>query len=258
MFGKSLFKFNRKEQMLVPAMNKIKESKYLIDFHGDTGSTFGRIESLTAWTASNGSIVAVGPSDVKTVKSADEKKPEVKEKVTPKGVYKLGMLHDKEFKLNTDPEYVDGQIATFKDKLALIKAEEYNMQRGTNEIASILQRMENRKKYADVKTVFEEFPYTTSSKIDAVIKENDHLQLGQVAQFMADMPKDAVDAMKRYNAGCDKLCGKQAVFYIIADKKDFKKSNSRRDPILLAQSPFGHFWQILGAWDDEMVFLEQL
>ncbi len=44
----------------------------------------------------------------------------------------------------------------------------------------------------------------------------------------------------------------------IADKKDFEKKDKRRDPILLAQSPFGHFWQILGAWDKEMLFLEEL
>ena len=72
------------------------------------------------------------------------------------------------------------------------------------------------------------------------------------------MPKEAVAAMKEYNKGCDKLCGKQAVFYIIADKKDFEKTNKRRDPILLAQSPFVNRWQILGAWDKEMLFLEEL
>jgi uncharacterized lipoprotein len=72
------------------------------------------------------------------------------------------------------------------------------------------------------------------------------------------MPKEAVEVMKAYNAATGELCGKQAVFYIIADKKDFKKSDQRRDPILLAQSPFGHVWQILGAWDKEMIFVEEL
>ena len=91
-----------------------------------------------------------------------------------------------------------------------------------------------------------------------VLKKHDYLQLGEVDQFVADMPKEATDAMKEYNDACKKLCGKKAVFYIIADKKDFKKTESRRDPILLAQSPFGHFWQIIGAWDKEMMFLEEL
>ena len=64
--------------------------------------------------------------------------------------------------------------------------------------------------------------------------------------------------MKQYNKHTDELCSKQAVFYIIADKKDFERTSQRRDPILLAQSPFGHFWQILGAWDKEMILIEEL
>ena len=97
-----------------------------------------------------------------------------------------------------------------------------------------------------------------TTKINEILKAHDYLKLGQVAQFVADMPNEAIKAMKSYDEGVDKLCGKKAVFYIIADKKDFEKTQTRRDPILLAQSPFGHFWQIIGAWDREMLFLEEL
>ncbi len=262
LFGKSLFSFKGKgSYLLPPAYNEIKESKFLIDFYKDTGGELssGSISDwVTIQSAVSGATI-VGPSNEKKIskKKVEVKAPE-KKIFTPKEVHQLGMLHDKTFTLNTDAAYIDQQLAGFKDKLALIKSEEYDMRRGTTEIASIVQRLENRKKYADLKEVFDEFPYTTTSLINKVIKENDYLQLGQVAQFMADMPNDAVDAMKRYNKGCEKLCGKQAVFYIIANKNDFKKSDKRRDPILLAQSPFGHFWQILGAWDKEMMFLEQL
>ena len=34
--------------------------------------------------------------------------------------------------------------------------------------------------------------------------------------------------------------------------------NSINNPILLVQSPFGIYWQILGAWDKELVLLEEL
>ncbi len=266
LFGKSLFSFSKGNQYFGLGQAEAKESKFLIDFHKDTGQgSDGIIENWLAVTNTTAGATLIGPgvdaqvkkSKEKAKKAAEVKAPE-KKILTPKEVHQLGMLHDKSFTLNTDAAYVDQQLNGFKDKLALIKSEEYDMRRGTTEIASIVQRLENRKKFAEVKDIFDEFPYTTSSLINKVIKENDYLQLGQVAQFMADMPNDAVEAMKRYNKGCDKLCGKQAVFYIIADKKDFKKSDKRRDPILLAQSPFGHFWQILGAWDKEMMFLEQL
>jgi hypothetical protein len=54
------------------------------------------------------------------------------------------------------------------------------------------------------------------------------------------------------------LSNKTTHFYVIADKKDFDKTPAKRDPILLAQSPFGFFWNILGAWSDEMIFLGDL
>lgn len=252
-FGKDLFeaRTSKADSLLCQISSSQKESKYLPDFltaHNDN--------SLSNWVTIQNSVTGAmiaGPA-------ADTKKeaPKPVEKKTPKDVYDLKMLHDKSFKLNMDPKYIDETLASFKDKLNLIKTEEYDMRRGVDEISSIIIRMENRKKYSEVKEVFEQYPYTTQSRVDDVIKENDYLKIGQVAQFLADMPAEAVEAMKKYNKGCEKLCGKQAVFYIIADKKDFEKTVKRRDPILLAQSPFGHFWQILGAWDKEMILLEDL
>jgi hypothetical protein len=177
---------------------------------------------------------------------------------TPKKIFELKYLNKKGFKINTDSKYVDEQLSMFKDKLDLIKTAEFDMSRGVNEIASIVLRLENRKKYSEHKDFFEEFAYTTTDRINSVIKNNQNLKLGKVEQFIADMPKEASDVMKKYNEESKKLCGKQSVFYIIADKKDFQKSEKRRDPILLAQSPYAHVWQILGAWDEEMLLLEDL
>ena len=42
----------------------------------------------------------------------------------------MKLLHDKTFQLNVDPEYVDSQLQDFKDKLVLIKAEEYDISSG--------------------------------------------------------------------------------------------------------------------------------
>ena len=253
-FGKSLFKMNsgKAEIYLDQALNQRKESKYLPDFYRDmNGSSFEL--SMYAEELTSPTILVGGKDSKKKPQPQKEQK-----KLTPKGVYEAKMLNDKAFKLNTDSKYVDGQLQDFKDKLALIKSEEFDMSRGVNEIASIVARFENRKKYPSVRKQFEDYPYTTNTKISELLKAHSYLKIGQVAQFLADMPKEAVEVMKSYNKATDTLCKKQAVFYIIADKKDFQKSDKRRDPILLAQSPFGHFWQILGAWDKEMLLLEEL
>lgn len=258
-FGKSLFSARtRGEALFTHSLNVARESKYLPDFNkGVTGNNF--LESYAVVQTSEGSAVAMPNSRLlKKVKVVKPDKRKMDIRLTPKGVYELKLLHDESFKLNTDPAYVDKQISDFKDKLGLIKAEEYDMRNGVEEIASIILRMENRKKYPEVSTFFEEYPYTTTAKINTVLKSNDYLKLGQVAQFVAELPTEAIETMKKYEEETVKLCAKKPVFYIVANKEDFKKTDKKRDPILLAQSPFGHFWQILGAWDKEMMLLENL
>jgi len=262
LFGKNVFEFSSRgqsEPMVYNALQSIEKSKFLPDFH--TMREY-RNDNDVAWIAvpdigsSTSASVSTGTRMIAVQK--EEKALKEKFKLTPKKVFELKFLNKENFKINVDKDYVLTQISVFKDKLNLIKASEFDMSRGTNEIASILMRLENRKKYESVKTFFEDFAYTTTDRIEKVIKNHSHLQLGKIEEFIADMPKEATDAMKAYNSKCEDICGKRAVFYIIADKKDFKKTQQRRDPILLAQSPFSHTWQILGAWDEEMMFLEEL
>lgn len=259
LFGKQLFEASKGYGGIIynTAVDSLKKSEFLIDFYRDTGgnmpSIYESISDSVTITAINGT-----PVGKKGKKTKPAPKPQPKEEITPKGVYQLKMLNDLSFKIKADPAYVDEQLETFKEKLGMIKTKEFDMNRGTVEIGSMIMRLENRKKYSQFKGFYDEFPYTSTQKISELVKEHGHLRLGEVSQFLADMPKEAVDVMKRYTEQTKKLCEKKPVFYIIAKKKDFEKTEKRRDPILLAQSPFGHFWQILGAWDEEMLLIEEL
>ena len=57
-----------------------------------------------------------------------------------------------------------------------------------------------------------------------------------------------------------KIWGRDAIADALATVASqlFRKAYEKRDPILLAQSPFGFYWQILGAWDKEMLLLGEL
>lgn len=261
-FGKTLFEYEKgsSQALYNTALDGLEKSEFLIDFYRDTGSDFnpsdwGAVSEtiLSTNAVSTGSAILM-PADAKKT----EKKPESKAEVTPKGVYQMKTLNDDGFIMKADPKYVDEQLLTFKEKLTMIKTKNFDMNRGTVEIGSIISRLENRKKYKVHEKFYSEFPYTSSAKIADLIKNEAHLKVGEISQFIADLPKEAVDVMKRYTDETKILCSKKPVFYIIANKKDFQKTQSRRDPILLAQSPFGHFWQILGAWDEEMLLLEDL
>lgn len=264
LFGKKIFevKKNKVDTLVQNSNEALDKSKFLPDFYTmrDNESSFGGFVSVSQTfsnaDSSTGIVRAIGGAASEIPKETSEKKDETLP--SPKKVFELKLLNDESFKINIDPVYVDAQIESFKDKLALIKASEFDMGRGANEIASVLIRLQNRKKYATHEKYFDDYAYTTTTKIKKVLSENGHLRLGKVEQFIADMPLDAIYAMKTYTQETETLCSKRPVFYIIADQKDFKKTDERRDPILLAQSPFGHFWQILGAWDEEMMFLEEL
>lgn len=250
-FGKELFSYNRGssiEPLFSEAHREARDSKYLIDFIFRRGFD-------PEW--GDDSIFLERVSSGKRGRGRPKKEENKKPSITPKGVYEAKMLNDAKLVINTTDAYVADQIKTFKEKQNLLR-DNYDTDNGRLEIASMLMRLENRKKYKEFESKFAAWPYTTNTKIKEVVNAHDNLEVGVVETFMADMPEEAVKAMKEYKELTKALCGKEPVFYVIADKKDFRKTQSRKDPVLLAQSPFGHFWQILGAWDKEMVLLEEL
>ena len=191
----------------------------------------------------------------------------------------MASLNKNDFRILNNSAYIKVQVALIDEKLDLMgrtkkKQIKFNLNNfapmslatddtggvmyGRLELESIRERLMNRLKIQDVGDLVEKYPHTTSALIAKVISENSHLRVAKATDFVPDMPKDAIKAMQEYKDKCIKLCNKTPIFYVIAKHEDFQKKNARRDPILLAQSPFGFFWQILGAWDDEMIYLGDL
>lgn len=125
------------------------------------------------------------------------------------------------------------------------------------EVSALLERLQNRKKYAKHKTFFDGFQNTTDEKIDILLSKYD-LVMKTSDIFIPEFPDEAINIMKKYTDKVVKICGKKPVYYVIAEPQLFKKAYEKRDPILLVQSPFGFYWQILGAWDKEMILLSEL
>lgn len=181
--------------------------------------------------------------------SGSNKEPKsIKVAITPKQALKELEIMPTSFSLAN----LDDKIEVLKDKEKLIKQSYAN-----REIKALLERLENRKKYSEFKSFFERFDNTDQQKIDALL-EKTGLVMKESDIFIPEFPDDAIKVMKEYTENVEKLCGKKPVFYVIADAKEFKSAYEKRDPILLAQSPFGFYWQILGAWDEEMLLLSEL
>ena len=122
----------------------------------------------------------------------------------------------------------------------------------------MITRLENRKKYNEHKEFFDKFDSTYTDKINDLVNKYE-LVLRPSDLFIPKFPKEAMLIMKEYEDKTKEICGKKPVFYVVAEKTMFKEEEKRNDPILLVQSPFGMFWQILGAWGDaDILLLEEL
>lgn len=183
LFGKKLFEYNKGNSDSNPIISNffncadesLAKSKYLPDFYevGNSNNINDYISISAAATLLEG-----------TIKDDSKKKKETKEPalepkhLTPKEVYTMKMLNDEHFILKTNKEYVEGQIKSFKDKLSMIKAEEYDMNRGVKEISSMVIRMENRLKYGLHESFYSQFAYTTGARLADLVKTHNYLKIG--------------------------------------------------------------------------------
>lgn len=218
------------------SMGNELEDNYLFDFknwssqYNGSGNSFVGIET---------------PSDND---SPSQYQPPSKIKVKPVDVLKELEVVPNPFSLTL----IDEKIEILKDKAKLIV--QYYAKR---EVEGLIQRLDNRKKYNEHKGFFDGYQNTTDEKIDILLKKYD-LVMKTSDIFVPEFPDDAIKSMKDYTEKMNLVCGKKPIFYVIAEPGDFKKAYEKRDPILLVQSPFGFYWQILGAWDKEMLLLSEL
>ena len=150
-------------------------------------------------------------------------------------------------------------LSNLEDKIEVLKYKRdlITQHYSKREVEGLIERLENRKKWGKFKNFFDEFQNTTDEKIDILLEKYD-LVMKTSDLFVPEFPDDAIAVMKKYTDNMQKICKKKPVFYVIAEPDKFKKAYEKRDPILLVQSPFGFYWQILGAWDEEMVLLSEL
>jgi len=233
------------------AKKKVKKETHLYDFaqHASNNS-YGEYIRLVAEV-----------EDVEEVNSSNEKvKARVKKpSATPLEIYKLGTLNQPQRQIIHSDEYIKAERDKLAKKLSLVRGSDSGATGyARQELRSMIERLGNRKRLEEFQPLLEKYPHTTTQAITDVVSGHSNLRFKEASEFMPDFPDDAVDAMEEYRQMTQALCGKDPVFYVIADKKDFGEVNQRRDPILFAQSPFGFIWQILGAWDDEMIYLGDL
>lgn len=187
---------------------------------------------------------------------AEEDGERIKVPVTPKAV--LGELGRKP--TNWSLQGLEDKLAILKDKRELI-----TQRFAAKEVDGLMDCLRARKKYdhrsKKAKTTYREFfgrfDATDHDKVTAFLKKH-RLVMKDADIFIPEFPDVAVRQMKIYTATVEELTGKKPRYFVIATKDQFRDADGKRDPILLAQSPFGFYYYILGAWDKEMLNLNEL
>src|SRR3990167_9988628 len=124
LFGKSLFEFkgNKGDAWVVPSQGAVSSLKFIPDFKKmGNGGSWASNQSLVEWQ----NVAVISDTAITKIETKKEVKKE-KVKLTPKRVYEMQMLHDKSFKINMEPKYIDEQIQDFKSKLGLMNDPGYN------------------------------------------------------------------------------------------------------------------------------------
>ena len=156
-------------------------------------------------------------------------------------------------------EGLDERITRLVQSLTLVRIDRHGG--GVSKtINDMLERLRNRQLYRDhedVRAFFDQYKCTTDALIVKLLDTHKHLRIGPVDDFIPEMPAVAQQTMLDYSERTQAWFNSRPCLYIIAKANEFVQTQGKRkdrDPILLVQSPFGLYWQILGAWGEEEMF----
>jgi len=236
--------FKKKEKkenssVAIPVYNDGLDETFLFDFKNYSSGYRG-----------NSGYITVG-------NNPDMESPNVSQKVEEKTIKVQVKPKDVLHELETVPTPFN--LVGLEDKINILKAKSdlITQHYAKREVTALIERLENRKQYVRFKSYFGDFQNTTDEKIDDLLMKH-NLVMKTADIFIPEFPDDAIQTMTTYTKKLDLLCGKKPVFYVIAEPDKFRTAYEKRDPILLVQSPFGFYWQILGAWDETMILLGDL
>ena len=122
------------------------------------------------------------------------------------------------------------------------------------EAINILKARKNYLKYGKLFS----WPVTNQAKINELCSKY-KVRMVNIESFFRNLPMEAVDEMEKYALAWTKVIAKSLKlkpgYKLIIDEGG---KETKKDPILLATSPFGKWYYVLGAWDKEVEIVDDL
>ena len=185
-----------------------------------------------------------------TVISSGQKKVDERKNLKPVEVWQSLKIQEPVIDLSD----LDKKIKVIKERIKVLS--DYTSETNLQEEHEVLGYLEARKKYIKYKELFA-YPTTNDELIQNLCKEY-KLKLVGVTQYSGTMPQEAIDELIKFKKSCLKIRSDKPIVRLIVPDNDPKIEKRKRDPILLVSSPFGRWDYILGAWDKEVLIVDDL
>lgn len=199
-------------------------------------------------------LASLNPWPMEAVESSSKEEKKMDERIAKKPVEVYNELVSEAPEINM--ANLDGQIALVKRRLRMF--EELSVSAGDEKEA--LGFLEARKKAKKGKPSFR-WAVTTHTMIQDLLKKY-KLAYVDFGMYAKNVPMEAIDELEAFCEEYSKVRDDKPVLRLIIDDAPApgeKVSKERKkDPILLASSPFGKFFYILGAWDKEVQVVDEL
>lgn len=179
--------------------------------------------------------------------SSDREKKDNREEKKPVDIY--GQIISEEPKINLNN--LDGQIKLVKERMKVL--EQHMRNTNLDHEKTALGFLKARKKYAKYQELFK-WAITNQDMISELCKKY-KVKLVEITSYYRNIPREGVDEIKKFGEANRCVTDIDPFFKLIIDDGGVEE---KKDPILLARSPFGNWWYILGAWDKEVEIVDDL
>jgi len=198
------------------------------------------------------------PNSISGVSQQNTPPVDTRKAVEPKAVFEEIKKENIEFSF----ENLDEKIKSVTERIEILKEHLGEDHLGDEHRA--LFYLTNRKKYL---TTMKKYPLDWAmTNVDAI----DHLcsqyklRVVPLKQYYTLVPQEGVKEMERYTKAYKAITGDNPIFELVIKEAEVKSEEEKkqkkkdRDPILLANSPLGNSLFVLGAWDDEVEFVDEI
>lgn len=164
--------------------------------------------------------------------------------------------------IEMDFSNLDEKIKVVSERIEILK--EHLPEEHLGDEHKALFFLKNRRKYLDImKKTPLDWAMTNREALDDLCKRY-KLQVVPLKQYYTLVPKEGVSEMSRYTKVYQAITGDKPIFELVIKHNEVKKEEEHerkkkdRDPILVANSPLGDFMFVLGAWDDEVEYVDEI